>query len=90
MADEDAVFVDERDDVGHRADGGEADGPHQEVLHRLADALGFAGLLAERPGEFQGDGGAAQAGERIGRAGQAGVDDRGDVWAELAIGRAAG
>ena len=81
VADEDAVFVDERHDVGDRADGGEADGSHQERSHRLADALGFAGLLAESPGELQRDGGAAQAGEGIGRAGQAGVDDRGDVGA---------
>ena len=81
VAHEDAVFVDQRHDVGDGADRGQADGPHQKHPHRLADALGLAGLLTERPGQLERDGGAAQSGEWIGRARQAGVDDRGGAWA---------
>ncbi len=66
VADEDAVFVDERDDIGDGADGGEADGAHEKCAHRFADAFGVASLLAEGPSEFQGDGSAAEAGEGVG------------------------
>ena len=62
-----AILVHQRHDVGHRADRGEPDGPHQIIPHRLADALRFARPLAQRPGELQRDGRAAQTGERIRR-----------------------
>ena len=64
---EDAILVDERHDVGHRADRRQSDGPHQKVPHRLADALRLARPLAERPGHLQRHRRAAQAGERIRR-----------------------
>ena len=73
---EHAVLVHERHDVGHRAHRGEPHGPHQIVPHRLADALGFARPLAQRPGELKRDRRAAEAGERIVAAGQAGMHDR--------------
>ena len=76
VADENAVFIDQRHDVGHGADRGQADGRHQKVPQRLADALGLAGPLAEGPGQLERHARAAQAAERIAVPRQPRMDDR--------------
>ena len=56
---ENAIFIDQRHDVGDGADRGDADGLHQERSHRLADALRLAGSLAQCPRQFERHAGAA-------------------------------
>ena len=77
VSDQGAILVDQRHHVGHGAHRRQTGRLKQKRLHPLADALGRAGLLADRPGEFEGHARAAQTAERIVRAGQPGMDDRG-------------
>ena len=79
MTNEDAVFVDERDDIGDGAEGGEADGGEEKVTEAIGYFFGFAGSLTEGPGELEGDAGAAETSEGIVVAGEAGVNDGGGV-----------
>ena len=76
MPHENAVLVDERHDVGDRADRGQADRRHEEVPHGLGHAFGLAGPLANGPGQLESHARTAQSAERIARARQARMDDR--------------
>ena len=70
MANQHAVLVDQRHDVGHGAERGESNGLQEEIFHARRDSFGSACLLTERPGQFHGHARAAQPGERIIAAGQ--------------------
>ena len=75
MADEDAVFVLEGDNVGHGGEGDEVHGLEEELSEVGRGAFAVAEGLADLPGELEGDAGAAEVGEGVIRAGQPGVDD---------------
>src|SRR3954469_18676433 len=63
---EGAVFAVEGDDVGDGAEGGEGGGFEEIIFEGLGD-FGAAGIyLADCPGEFEGDAGAAEVGGGIG------------------------
>ena len=73
---QDAVFIDQRHDVGHGADRRQSDGLQQERPHGFADFFRLASALAKCPGQFESHAGAAQTGERILMAGQARMNNR--------------
>ena len=88
MADQDAVLVDQRHDVGHGAQRGQTHRLDKKILHSRADAFGPAGLLAQGPGQFHGHARAAQSAEGIIAAGQTRMDDgrgRGQPRARLVM-----
>ena len=58
---EDAVFVDEGHDVGNGSHGSESDGGDEKVSHPWVHSFGSGGLLAQCPGEFEGDARSAEA-----------------------------
>ena len=76
VADQHAVLVDQRHDVGHGAQGGQPDGLNEKILHPRGDAFGPGGLLAEGPGQFHRHARAAQTAERIVAARQSRMNDR--------------
>ncbi len=76
MPDEDSIFVEQRNDVGHRADRRQADCLDEKVSHSRADFFGLVRPLTNGPGELESDARPTQAGERIGRARQPWMHDR--------------
>ncbi len=64
------VLSAQRHDVGHRADRGQSNGPHQEGAHLRGGFFAVAQPLANSPGELERDADAAQVAERIARAGK--------------------
>ncbi len=69
VADGDPVFIDERHDVGDRAEGRQADRPQEHLSQSRRDLLGSTGTGGDRPGELEGDARAAEVAERVARAG---------------------
>ena len=83
---EDPVFIDERHDVGHRAEGGQADRSQEHLAEPGCDPRVAAGPRRDRPGEFEGDAGAAELSEGIGRAGEARMHEHVGVRERVAEG----
>ena len=77
VMDQNAIFVDQRHDIGHGADRRQSHRLQQERPHRIADALRLAGPLAQRPRQFERHARAAQSGERILMPRQPRMHDRG-------------
>jgi hypothetical protein len=63
---EHAVFADEGDDIGDRAQRGERCSFDEEVAEGLGDAVGAADDAADAPGKLEGDTGAAEVGIGVG------------------------
>ena len=85
MLDQDAVLVLERDHVGDESERRQADRIEQEFAEFRGDALGAAGALGNRPGQFKCDPRAREFSERILRTGQARMDERRRTRQERAI-----
>ena len=75
VPDEDAVLAVERDDVGDRRQGDQAERPDQEVAEVGRGLLAVAEALADLPGELERDPRAAEVAAGVGAAGQARMDD---------------
>ena len=72
---ENAVLVQQRHHVGHRAERRQTDRLQQKLAQVRADLGRLAGAAAQRPGKFERDGRSAQIAERIAMAGQTRMDD---------------
>ena len=79
VLDIDPVFIEQRHDVGHRAEGREAHPFEQHFAEAGRDLLRAAGPRRDRPGELERHAGAAQLAEGIGRARKSRVDEHGGL-----------
>ncbi len=75
IANEDAIFVGERNDIGDDAEGDESGGVEEHFPEGGRDFLAAALAYGERPGELEGDARAAQQAEGVRRARQARMDE---------------
>lgn len=77
---DDAVLVNERDDVGDGSEGGEDEEIDEGGAERGGDGIRFAVEGRESPGEFVGDSGAAEFSEGVLRVWSSWVDDGEGAW----------